>query len=146
MITNETQYRATAAHLGQFEEALANLEATAAQAPDAKLRTLEIDAVRAQADDLRTEIAEYEALRTGSIDTFEAGSLPDLATALIKARIARGWTQRDLAERLGVAEQQIQRYESTQYTSDSLARLSDIAKALDIDVRETVSLRKPGAA
>ncbi|MCE7885255.1 MAG: XRE family transcriptional regulator [Actinobacteria bacterium ATB1] len=108
MITNETQYRATAAHLGQFEEALANLEATAAQAPDAKLRTLEIDA--------------------------------------IKARIARGWTQRDLAERLGVAEQQIQRYESTQYTSASLARLSDIAKALDIDVRETVSLRKPGAA
>lgn len=146
MITNENQYRATKVHLRQFEEAAANLEADAANAANPKLRQLEIDAVRSQAEDLRAELDEYDALRSGQIDTFQAGSLPELAIALIKARIARGWTQRDLADRLGVAEQQIQRYEAAGYASASLARLNDIAAALQVDVHETVSLRTPGAA
>jgi ribosome-binding protein aMBF1 (putative translation factor) len=71
---------------------------------------------------------------------FEATSLPELATALVKARISKGWTQRQLAEQLGVAEQQVQRYESTGYASASLARLGDIAAALGARVREVVTL------
>ena len=42
----------------------------------------------------------------GGIDTFEAASLEEPATVLVKARIVRGWTQRRLAEELGMAEQQ----------------------------------------
>jgi len=45
-----------------------------------------------------------------------------------------------LAEELGVAEQQIQRYESTGYASASLARLCDVVAALGVEVREEVSL------
>jgi transcriptional regulator with XRE-family HTH domain len=65
---------------------------------------------------------------------------------LIKARIAKGWSQRRLAEELGVAEQQIQRYESTGYTAASLARLCDVVAALGVDVREVVSLPSTDAA
>ena len=108
MITNEVQYRATKAHLRQFDEALANLEAKAAP-KRSKLTQLEIDAVGAQAEDLRAEIDEYDHLRSGAVSTFEASSLAELATLLVKARIARGWSQRRLAETLGVAEQQVQR-------------------------------------
>jgi HTH-type transcriptional regulator/antitoxin HipB len=39
--------------------------------------------------------------------------LTELLVALIEARIAAGLTQKALADRLGVAEQQIQRYEAT---------------------------------
>lgn len=46
---------------------------------------------------------------------------------LVKALIARGWTQRQLAEAVGMAEQQIQRYEANDYRSTSLARLCGIA-------------------
>jgi HTH-type transcriptional regulator/antitoxin HigA len=137
VITNEVQYRATKAHAARFEEALRNLEA--AKASDRKRRQLEISAVRAQLGDLQAEPAEYEGLRSGTIRSFEAASLPELAVALVKARIAKGWSQRRLAEELGIAEQQIQRYKSSGYTSASLARLCDVDAALGLDVREVVT-------
>jgi DNA-binding Xre family transcriptional regulator len=140
VITNEVQYRATKAHLAKFEEAIANLESGGGDPTGAKLRALELDALCSQAADLQTEVDEYEQLQTGTLTTFEATSLPELATALVKARISKGWTQRQLAEQLGVAEQQVQRYEATGYASASLARLTDIATALGAQVRETVTL------
>lgn len=146
MITNEVQYRATKAHLEQFDAAAANLGAKPDGGERPKLAQLEIDAVRAQAHDLRTEIEEYERLRSGQVSSFEAPSLAELATLLVKARIARGWTQRRLAEALGVAEQQIQRYESTGYRSASLARICDVADALGVTVTEKAELRDPDAA
>lgn len=145
MITNEVQYRATKAHAARFEEALRNLEASRGGASK-KQRALEIAAVRSQLGDLLAELAEYEHLRSGTIRSFEAGSLPELAGALVKARIAKGWSQRRLAEELGVAEQQIQRYESSGYSAASLARLCDIVAALGVDVREVVSLPSTDAA
>lgn len=144
MITNEVQYRATKAHTTRFEEALRNFQAD--KASHSKRRELEIAAVRAQLGDLQSELAEYEQLRSGTIRSFEAASLPELAVALVKARIAKGWSQRRLAEELGIAEQQIQRYESTGYTSASLARLCEVVAALGVDVREVVSLPSTDAA
>ncbi len=145
MITNDVQYRVTKGHLREFEEALANLESAPATKP-AKLRELEIDAVQAKIDDFRAEIAEYERLLSGEVSTFEAPTLAGLATLLVKARSARRWTQRRLAEELGVAEQQIQRYEATEYRSASLARICDIAAALGVDIAETAQLRDSSAA
>ena len=149
MITNEVQYRATKAHLAQFDEASANLEAKAGSGRRSKLAQLaqlEIDAVRSQADDLRAELEEYERLRSGEVSTFEAASLDGLAGLLVRARIARGWSQRQLATALGMAEQQIQRYESTNYRSASLARICDVAAALDLSITERGELRDPNAA
>ena len=145
MITNEVQYRATKVHAAQFEEALRNLQADQG-AGGRKRRELEIAAVQAQLGDLQTELQEYEALRSGTIRSFEAASLPELAVALVKARIAKGWSQRRLADELGTAEQQIQRYESTGYTSASLARLCDVVAALGVNVKEVVSLPSTDAA
>jgi HTH-type transcriptional regulator/antitoxin HigA len=146
VITSEVQYRATRTHLARFDEAIANLEAKAASEPGSKLTALELDAVRSQADDLRTEIAEYEELRSGGVAALEGSSLAELATLLIKARIARGWTQRQLADALGVAEQQVQRYESTGYRSASLARICDVAAALSLQVTERAVLGDSDAA
>ena len=143
MITNEVQYRATKAHLAKFEEAIANLEKESIS--DHKRLALELGALRSQAADLQAEIDEYELLRSGTQTTFEAASLAALAGALVKARIAKGWTQRQLADALGVAEQQIQRYETTEYTSASLARLCDVADALGTEIRETVTLSTDAA-
>ena len=145
MITNEVQHRATKAHLERFEEAARNLAARLDAKPS-KLVRLELDAVQAQASDLRAELEEYERLRSGAVSTFEGSSLADVATLLVKARIARGWTQRRLAEALGVAEQQVQRYESTGYRSASLARICEVADALDVAVTERAELRGPDAA
>jgi HTH-type transcriptional regulator/antitoxin HigA len=69
-----------------------------------------------------------------------------LAEALVMAPVARGWTQRRLADELGVAEQQIQRYEATGYASASLARLARVATALGVTITETVTLDEGDAA
>lgn len=146
MITNEVQCRATKAHLAKFDEAIGNLEREREPVSESrKRRSLELDALRSQAEDLRIEVQEYEQLRSGRLTTFEADSLPALAEALVKARIAKGWTQRRLADELGVAEQQVQRYEATGYSSASLARLTDVAAALGASVREVVTLRSDAA-
>ncbi|MHB8289425.1 MAG: helix-turn-helix domain-containing protein [Acidimicrobiales bacterium] len=143
MITNEVQYRVTQAHLAKFEEAAVNL---AARQDRSKLVQLDLDAVRAQADDQRAEIEEYELLRLGGVLRFAANSLEDLAVLLVKARLARGWTQRQLADALGMAEQQVQCYESTGYRVASWARICDVAAALGVTVAEKAVLGSPDAA
>lgn len=62
-------------------------------------------------------------------------SFDELPQALVKARIALRLSQKDLADRLGMKEQQIQRYECTDYRSASLSRLHDVVQALGVSVR-----------
>lgn len=59
------------------------------------------------------------------------GAIPDL---LVAARIARGMTQKDLAEFMGLKMQQIQAYEADRYQSTSLSRIAWVARALGIKI------------
>ena len=78
----------------------------------------------------RLQLSEYEALKAGDFELDQLGVVSGLPAMLIKARIARGMSQRDLAERIGLKEQQIQRYEATDYASVSLSRIKDIVGGL----------------
>ncbi len=142
MITNEFQYRNTKSILNEFQDTLNELQETATRDAKPKLRAIEIAAVRSQMESLSEELAEYEALRTGNVKTLFSSSVLGLADLLVRARIARGWTQAQLAEALSIAVQQVQRYESTGYVSASLSRINDVAQALDIEVSETANLRR----
>jgi DNA-binding Xre family transcriptional regulator len=142
MITNEFQYRNTKSILSEFQDTLDELEATATSAAKPKLRAIEIAAVRSQMESLAEELADYESLRTGNVKTLFSSSVLGLADLLVRARIARGWTQAQLAEALGIAAQQVQRYESTGYASASLSRINDVAQALDIEISETARLKQ----
>ena len=59
----------------------------------------------------------------------------DIGAAIRAARTARGMTQQDLASKIGVTFQQLQKYE-TASNRISTARLMDIAEALDMAVGE----------
>lgn len=73
---------------------------------------------------------EYESLKSGDFEWNDLSVVTKLPVVLIKARIARGLSQRDLAERIGLKEQQIQRYEATDYSSANLARIMEVASVL----------------
>ena len=75
------------------------------------------DAFQSQLADLRRELEEYEALKQGAVSSIAIDSFDDLGLGLIKARIAAGLSQKALAKRLGIKEQQIQRYEAERYVS-----------------------------
>ena len=53
-----------------------------------------------------------------------------ISGVLINARIARGLSHRQLANMMGLKEQQIQRYESKDYANVDLGRVQEIARAL----------------
>jgi len=91
--------------------------------------------------ELAASVAGYEALRAGGGLSLKLGALEDLGRALVKARIARGWTQAQLAQALGMPKQQVQRYEATAYTSASLSRMARVAAALDLSFTGTASSR-----
>jgi HTH-type transcriptional regulator/antitoxin HigA len=88
--------------------------------------------------DLRHAVQEYRAIEQRSISLFQVRSVDDLPDALIKARIYRGWTHRQLADELGVTEQMVQKDESGGYESAALYRLAEIADALDFSLQGTL--------
>lgn len=58
----------------------------------------------------------------------------DIGALLVAARIAQGITQRDLAQRMGVKQPQIARWEAIEYRSASLSRVNLVASALGVEV------------
>ena len=129
MVANDLQYRVTRTAVREFEQALVRLDETEAhRSPE--MRALMRSAMESQLDDLRQQMSEYEALRAGRVRVLELESLEELPDVLIRARIAAGLTQKELAGRLGMRESQLQRYEASRYAGASLARLQAVADAL----------------
>ena len=139
MITNERQYRITKAAARDFKQALARLE-TAEESRPAALRQVMREALVSQLEELREQLREYEAVRDGRIAVLELDSLAALPEALIRARIAAGLTQKELAAALGVKEQQVQQYEATRYARASFARVQRVAEVLGVRIAERVEL------
>jgi len=135
MIRNERQYRITKSQIAKFEAALEEMAARSRKDVDPRLRKLEEDALRSQLDELRDEAKQYEILRSGAGQPTPIESFDQLPQALIQARIAVGMSQKELAERLGLKEQQVQRYEATDYASASLTRIKEVIEALGAQVR-----------
>jgi HTH-type transcriptional regulator/antitoxin HigA len=133
MITNEKQFRSTRSLIDRLRAGLAALDASDVHPTFAEAQR---SALTSQIEELEGDVALYEALRSGQIRTFDSEGLHDLPDILIRARIARGMSQKDLADFLGLKEQQIQRYEAERYRSASLDRLIEVADALNVRLSE----------
>ena len=131
VIKNERQYRITKAQAARFAKALKALK----RRPNADsglhplMAKVQEDAIASQLASLESELREYESLKAGEFQWDSLGMVAELPATLIKARIAHGMSQKDLAERIGLKEQQIQRYEATDYASASLARIREVVSA-----------------
>ncbi len=146
MITNDRQRRITNTQIKRFELTISQAEHEGPSVDiDARLHIAMIDGMRSQLQDLQNELREYEALRTGEVKTRVFHSFLQIPEALIEGRIARRLTQKALGERLGVPEQQIQRYERTRYSGVGVERLQQVADALEIKVKKTVEYHVPEA-
>jgi transcriptional regulator with XRE-family HTH domain len=133
MITNDVQYRTAKAQADRLSHLLDDVRQRPLDEVNGELRRqLELNAVEGQVEELRSLLREYEDLREGRAPVGVLSTVDDLPRLLVRARIAAGLSQRDLAAELGLKEQQIQRYEATQYASASLSRLRDVAAALGL--------------
>ena len=140
MIKNERQYLITRSQAERFSQVLSEIEGRDSVPTGVHPLMLKAreDAIRSQLTDLEGDLREYELLKSGNFEFAQLRTVTELPVMLIKARIARGLSQRDLADRLGLKEQQIQRYEASEYGSASLARIRSIVDALGIDIDESL--------
>lgn len=137
MIKNDRQYRLTK---NQLEEFKASLDLFDKSPQPTTLDPKFVEAYRSslldQVEELQFEIQEYEDLSAGKLKHFVIDSFDDLPTFLIRARIARGFTQKQLAEKLEAKEQQVQRWEANDYAGASIETLKHIVEALGVEVRK----------
>ncbi len=142
MITNERQYKITRSQLRKFKNAIDNhnFDEAMKRLGSVELITAEVEAMQSEFEILTDQIAEYETLISGSIKKFTATSLQELPKVLIRSRIAKRLTQRELAEMVGLKEQQIQRYEASFYSGANIKRLNEIAEALKLNINNIIEL------
>lgn len=130
MIYSDKQYSVA-------QDQLVNLQKAAAAAKErvsdqAWLKQAEVSALESQIADIEAELAEYDLLKSGQVSFSKSYALEELPRVLVQARIASGMSQTDLAGRLGMKPQQVQRYEATDYMGASLARLIEVSRALGV--------------
>lgn len=99
-----------------------------------------LNSYNALIDSFEKELEEYHQLKNGNLAVLEAKSLEELPSLLIKARIARNLSQSELARRLEMKPQQIQRYEAMDYQNISFHRILEIANELGVscEIEKTI--------
>ena len=135
MIKNERQYKITKAKAVRFSKALESFRQNpnTANSLHPLIVKAQEDALSSQLTDLESELREYESLKAGEFQLDSLKLVADLPSILIKARIAQGLSQKELADRIGLKEQQIQRYEATDYASANLARIKEVVNAFGVE-------------
>jgi len=137
MIRTQAEYRESLERLAAERKRLRDQDKQLrAEGLAATARKRILDPVRSFAGKVAEEVASYERLQRGDVGELE--NLRGLGRLLIALRIARGMTQRDLAEKLGVHETQISRDERNEYHGVTVERASRILDVLEADVRTTV--------
>jgi hypothetical protein len=137
VITNERQYRITKSEARKFEQAIAAARRRGPSSDVApRIHQAMIESLESELAVLREQLDRYEALKAGKVKSRKARSLRELPIVLIEGRIVAGLTQRELAKRLDLPEQQIQRYEATLYAGVSLQRLQAVADTLGLEIEE----------
>jgi hypothetical protein len=98
-------------------------------------------ALEAPLRNLAAELKEYEELREGHLEAWEI-PFESLGVFLIKLRISRGLTQRELAKRLAVHESQVSRDERNDYHGITVERARRILEMLGTEY--FVCVKSPG--
>lgn len=146
ILQNERQYEFTKTQLAGLESALKSAQESPSDSPEIARRANE-SGIKILMGDLREQLAEYEKLRGGQVKSLALDEvLVQLPATLVRARIARGWTQRELAKQLGTSEQQVQKDEAGAYARANLEKLSRIAGVLGVSLSGRAKLTRSGIA
>ena len=89
---------------------------------------------------LKEEIMSYEKLKRGEFS--ELYNFRGFGHLLVSLRIAKGITQRELADKLGVNEAQISRDERNEYHNITIDRATKIIDVLGVSLCSTVQIHQ----
>ena len=149
MIRTDAEYRRA---LRRLEEEAETIQRQREQLEEMDLSEEEIEHATQPTvsfrEQLKEEVEVYERMRRGDLGALH--SLNSIGRWLVGARIARGWTVTELAERLGVSTQQISRDERNEYRGISAERAQRILETLGVrfqaEIEEPVTSRSDAGA
>ncbi|WP_193187063.1 XRE family transcriptional regulator [Nisaea sediminum] len=141
-ILNEVDLREAKARITELNRSLSSeaaLKQTLEGLPPEVTRQVAA-AIRIERDELRESINAYlTAKENGNYEGLAARAGNDIGLTLIVARVAKGLSQKELAWRLGLKAQQIQRYESERYASASIKRCQTVASVLGVNLKAEIN-------
>lgn len=130
MIKNERQFKITNSWLRKFSDSLKEVKKKKSPEVHPLMIEAETNAIKSQIKEFRQDIREYNRLKTGNGSRIN--SIYEIGAALVKARIMNNLTQEQLGEKVGMAAQQIQRYEENNYSNAALHTIIEIGKELNL--------------
>ena len=131
MIQNEHQYKVTKGEIDKLQLTIDKL--LEQQNISSSQLTGMQNSFQTQIKRLQMELQAYDALKAGKVE-ITMGAIEDLPKVLIQKRISLGMTQKELATKLGIKEQMVQRYEASGYESIGFARLAEVWNALSASI------------
>lgn len=131
MIKNERQYKITQKLLAEWEANLALLLSKPVPGTPNWSYEEQVYAAKQEIKQLKAQIEEYKSIRSGKKKLPNLGIVRELPELLIGWRIRSHLTQKQLADKLGMHENQIQKYESQNYSCVSLDTMIKIAETLE---------------
>jgi HTH-type transcriptional regulator / antitoxin HipB len=131
MIQNEHQYKVTKGEIDKLQQVIDKL-LEQPNIPPSQLAGMQ-NSFQTQIDRMQVEIQAYDDLKAGKVE-ITMGSIEDLPKVLIQKRIGLGMTQKELAAKLGIKEQMVQRYEASDYESIGFQRLTEVWNALSVSI------------
>ncbi|SCU73991.1 conserved hypothetical protein [Cupriavidus necator] len=140
LITNDRNAREVSGLIDEISHATSSEQTLAAVvdglSPDV------VDSIRralvTERQELSSMLSAYQEAKRGNLEPLKQRASGDLGDMLIVARIAKGWSQKELARQIGLREQAVQRYEAERYRSISLAGFFRVAKALGLTIAADV--------
>ena len=134
IITNDRQAREIAGAIEQITEALSSEHALKSIVQGLPREVVEgvRQSLQVEKNELLDLLDAYSEAKAGRPDRLRERIGNDPGGLLVVARVARGWSQKELARRLFIPEQQVQRYEAERYRSISLGNLTRVARTLGV--------------
>ena len=145
MIRNEGEYQEAVRRLTEEKKRLSQhrgrLEEQGLTAPEVKRA---LDPLRSFQAQLEEEVDCYERLKRGDVDPLL--NLHGFGRSLVALRIARGISQRELADRLDVHESQVSRDERNDYHGITVERAIRVLEALKVQMKCEFELTTTGSS
>jgi transcriptional regulator with XRE-family HTH domain len=135
MIKNSKQAAITKAKLDQLTQDFAKFQETQEAVLHPVRFKLGLKSFEGMIKDLSEQLAQYERVTKQPLNQFAGYKAPQLVDLLTQVRLAKDMSQKALAEKLGLQEQQIQRYEQDDYSKASWTRVLEVYYALGLEIK-----------
>lgn len=132
MISNEKQYNISKKRVEMVKARIREMQNDTSEDPLKK--RLMLAPMNNHLSEVQEEIVQYERLKKKKKLTVKERPLAQLPQLITEYKIASGLTQKELSKKLGMKEQQLQRYEANRFKGISFDNLLQFIEAMNIEL------------